>query len=65
MDNKKLVKTYFWLLFCDIVISVLLAYAYIKHDSPYLLMGFTLSFGSAIEMFSLIRAVYKESKRRG
>lgn len=63
MDNKKLIIKYVDLLLCDIVMVILSIYVMLKYDFIYMNIGIVVSGSSALELLSLIHAVYKESKK--
>ena len=64
MDYKRLMKKYLYLLFCSIIMTLIFGYVYIKHYFSFIvLIGFTGSFSSTIELISLIIITHKENKK--
>ena len=64
MSYKQLMKKYIWLLFCSIITMLVFGYVYINHYFSFIvLIGFTCSFGSTIELISLIIITHKENKK--
>ena len=63
MDYKRLMKKYLYLLFCSIITMLVFGYVYINHYFSFIvLIGFTCSFGSTIELISLIITTHKGNK---
>lgn len=62
MNYKKLMRTYIWLLFCNVVVMLLCAYVYIIHFYNYMLFGFILCLNSIPALIQLIIASYKDNK---
>lgn len=64
MDYKRLMKKYLYLLFCSIIMTLIFGYVYINpYFSFIVLIGFTCSFSSTIELISLIIITHKENKK--
>ena len=64
MDYKRLMKKYLYLLFCSIIMTLIFGYVYINHYFSFIvLIGFTCSFGSTIELISLIIMTHKGNKK--
>jgi len=64
MSYKQLMKKYIWLLFCSIITMLVSGYVYINHYFSFIvLIGFTCSFSSTIELISLIIITHKENKK--
>ena len=64
MSYKQLKKKYIWLLFCSIITMLVSGYVYINHYFSFIvLIGFTCSFSSTIELISLIIITHKENKK--
>ena len=65
MDYKRLMKNYLYLLFCSIIMTLIFGYVYINHFFSFIvLIGFTCSFSSTIELISLIIITHKENKKQ-
>ena len=63
MSYKQLMKKYIWLLFCSIITMLVSGYVYINHYFSFIvLIGFTCSFSSTIELISLIIITHKGNK---
>ena len=64
VDYKRLMKNYLYLLFCSIIMTLIFGYVYINHYFSFIvLIGFTCSFSSTIELISLIIITHKENKK--
>ena len=64
MDYKRLMKKYLYLLFYSIIMTLIFGYVYINHFFSFIvLIGFTCSFSSTIELISLIIITHKENKK--